>query len=533
MSKENIPNIKYSLKKVGDLIIGQSFPLIITVTTKDPIVKGAYISIENISKNISISNQEQNQIDTSIHIPFKVQQDGLFAEVTIIFFINKNTQYGENITFNINSNIDSFEVRNYKRTAKDINPNSLKLIVDNTYLKSPYPNPDHIASITDDTTKVHATITDETNKLPLSDVPIFIFSMQQSQIKLFFYSYDSKGKIPFPIISFEHRKGFTMNSDSTTGKISFYVHALESLSGRIQLVNYISGIFVQGYAPPIYAIYGGPPSDSTHYTSAPYISGYSPPGYFISNDGETDFLVTIYPYYKALPGDMVFFFVATEKGQPQYSGQNKVIQNPQQELGIPNFNVPYQIFTYGIESQFSYVIVRISGDSLTSAPLPLTYMGGTPYSPDDNVPRDHQTCIVYTSLGIPGNQIIDNNSLVNLTSIEYYPGSPGDGLYIQILGTDNPSTDKDKVPVGTQVTLTAYINSKNINRIKSYDPVEVKLQNDNKIYALINIPKVDLYNIKPIDDWTDGNISLTYEFKHNGKNFYSKIWSAKIETIPR
>ncbi|SFU59745.1 hypothetical protein [Xenorhabdus koppenhoeferi] len=523
------PTVEYSLNLKGDLIIGQEFPLTIKVTKQDPIVDFAYITIDAVSSNLTILNPEKTKFGQSIHIPLSSGNDQkTSAETTILFRVSQSTKYDEDITFTLSSNITNYQSVTYKRKAKDIDPTSLKLIVDNTYLQSPYPDSIHVATTTDATTKVHGIITDNTNKSPLSDIPIFITSTQPGQLKIFSYSNDSAGSSTIPINLFNGREGLTIKT-LQNGEIDFYVHAQVSLSGKVQLLASIVGIFTQGYAHPIYAIYGGPPSDDTHSTWAPGISGYDPIGSLTSDDGETDFLVTIYPYSNPLPGDTVFFLVATGKGQPQYSGQNRTINNPKTELGIPNFYVPYQIFTYGVESQFSYVIVRTTGDSITSVSLPLTYMGGTPYSPGDSVSRTYQRCIVYTSLGISQGKVIDNDGIVNLDAIINYPGNKNDGLFIQILGTKNPSVDKDQVPIGTQVTLTSYINSSNVNGKKPYSGT-IKEYSDG-IYGVINIRKKDLYDVEPYDRRL-GTIQLTYEFTSNGKKSYSKIWSAEIGTVP-
>ncbi len=516
-------NVTYSLGENGDLIIGQTFPLTIKITSTSLIDPAASIIISNISKNIHI--KDYIPINSSVSIPLINSPDNKSASVTILFSVESTTNYGEDITFDISAkSVDGFIDRQYRRQAKDIDYDTLNLIVDNVYLTAPYSNTDPES---DSKTAVHTVIHDKKNKNALSDVPIFISSMQESKIKLFDY-FDANDQNPIPIITLNYQTGLLLHSDSE-GKVYFNIHAQKLLSGRIQLVSTIPGIYQQGYSQPIYAIYGGPPVDFEHSTRFPSIVGYYPPGN-LTSDGQKNFLVTISEYSEPKAGDVVFFLVAKGDGNAKYSGYSKMIEDIQNDIGTPSIHVPYQIFEYGVLSHFSYVIVRISGDSLTSMSLPLTYMGGTPYIPDERVNRDYQACIVYTSLGISQHTIIPNHTIVNLDSIIQYPGGEGTGLFIQILGTDDPT--EGRVPVGTQVTLTSYINSGNVNKIISYPPTEVKKQKDDSLYAEIHIPYDDLYNIQPFNYVRVGNIKFTYEFTYKGKKSYSKIWSAEIETVP-
>ncbi|PHM44886.1 hypothetical protein Xmau_01600 [Xenorhabdus mauleonii] len=518
-------NVKYTLEAKGDLIIGQIFLLGITVDSKEKITPEAHISISNISNNISFSGPGKAAVGSSIHFTPDLNKSMTSATVTIECMVNSKTQYGDDITFDISSNIIGFTNRQYKRTAKDIDPVSLNLIVDNTYLQ---PTDVNNAQTNASSTQVHTVITDQKYHNPLSNVPIFIAAAQNSQLKLFTYSSDDAGDKILPIISFEHKNGMMINSDST-GKITLYVHTKESLSGKVQLISNILGIFNVGYASPIYSLYGGKPNDSSQIAWPPSILGYDPIGYLTSKNGERDFIVTIPQYDHAAPGDTVFFLVGTQGGNPEYSGQNITITNPKSELGAPYFHVPYQIFKYGVKSTFSYIIVKESGSSLTSIPLPLTYMGGTPYSPEDGVSRDYKRCLVYTSLGVGGGVRIANNGQVNHDNIIKYPDGAGTGLFIQVLGTNDPNAEPDKVPIGTMVTLKSYINSANKNGITSYPPFEIKQQSDGNIYGIFNMPYDDLNMIEAYE-MRPGTIQLTYLFKNKGTESHSEIWSAEIET---
>ncbi|MDX7986157.1 hypothetical protein FE392_02235 [Xenorhabdus sp. 12] len=519
-------NVKYNLEENGDLIIGQKFLLSITVDSKEKIIPAAHILISNISNNIIFSGPAEAPVGSSIYFPFVINRNMTSATVTIECTVNSKTQYGDDITFDVSSNIAGFISRQYRRKAKDIDPDSLNLIVDNTYLQSTGINN---APTKKDTTQVHTVITDQKYHNPLSNTPIFITSVPNNHLKLLSYSSDNAGDTILPIISFEHKDGMMINSDSS-GQITLYVHAKESLSGKVQLISNILGTFNAGYASPIYSLYGGKPSDSSQIVWPPSILGYEPIGYLTSKNGERDFIVTIPQYDNAAPGDTVLFLVGTQGDNPEYSGQNVTITNPNRELGTPYFRVPYQIFKYGVKSTFSYIIVRNIGSSLTSIPLPLTYMGGTPYRPEDGVLRDYKRCIVYTSLGVNKGLKIENNGKINHDNIIKCPDGAGTGLFIQVLGTNDSNAEPDKVPIGTMVTLNSYINSGNKNGITSYPPFEIKQQSDGSIYGVFNIPYDDLNMIEPYD-MQPGTIQLTYVFTNKGEKMHSKIWSAEIKTV--
>ncbi|OTA19146.1 hypothetical protein Xbed_02703 [Xenorhabdus beddingii] len=519
-------SVEYSLVKIDNLIINQGFQIIITVTSTVNLPLLSAISVDNINK-ISIVTAIPVQQDGSYKIPLTLNKDKKSASCTIIFFVPQETHVGDTVTFNMAPSFDPSQVAKYKCTVKDIDPNTLNLIVDNQYLQSPY---DGTNQTKNGSTKIHTIIKDNTTqKTPLSNTPVFISSTHVNQLE-FFELRDAAGLNPLNIIEFEGKKGVMVTSNSE-GEIDFSVYAKESLSGGVQLTCIVPGV-AQGYSLPIYAIYGGKP-DFIHSTGAPSILGYYPPGN-LTSDGEKNFIVSVDEYSAPVVGDVIFFLVATKNDPAKYTGQNKTIRDIKKDLGTPSIYVPYQIFEYNVESHFSYVIVRTSGDSLTSMPLPLTYMGGIPYSPEEGVTRDYQACIVYTGMGISKNVIIPNHTVVNLDSIIKYPDGEGTGLYIQILGTDAPGTETDKVPLGTQVTLTSYINSGNINKITSYPsaPVEIKQNDHNKIYAEVHIPYSDLYNIEPFNDIEIGSIQLTYEYTYKGIKSYSEIWSANIQTVP-
>ncbi|MDX7986155.1 hypothetical protein FE392_02225 [Xenorhabdus sp. 12] len=526
---KNKPDVKYSLEASGDLIIGQSFPLTITVNSTSTLAPTASIFIKNITGGIKFTTVNDADITSSTPVPFLLDSSQKIATLTIQCLVKNNASYGDKITFDISSNnIADFEGRNFIRYAKDINEDSLALIVDNVYLQSPYEDnkPTNAG-----TTKVHTVLLDQTHKKPLSDIPIFISSSQESQLTIFSYSSDPLGNnssTMLPISPFNERDGFFINS-AANGQIIFYVHAQASTPGKAQLTTLIFGIFsYEGYAPPIYSIYGGQPTSSDQAAWSPSILGYDPIGILIAEDNEKNFIVTIPKYKSPLPGDTVFFLVATQGKNPQYSGHYVTIKSPKDELGIPNFQLPYQIFQYGVESKLSYIIVRETGGSLISMPLPLTYMGGIPYSPEDGISRNYERCIVYTSLGVNEGVTIANNGKVNYDNIIKYPHGEGEGLFIKILGTNDSTNVTDNVPIGTIVTLNSYINSGNKNGITNYQSKEIATHSDG-IYTVINIPLADLENIAAYSNRA-GTIQLDYTFSYNGKIMHSKVWSAEIET---
>ncbi|OTA19145.1 inverse autotransporter beta-barrel domain-containing protein [Xenorhabdus beddingii] len=371
-------SIEYSLVKIDDLIINQGFQIIITVNSTVNLPSSSTISVNNLNK-ISVVTTVPAQQDGSYQLPLVINKDNKRSgSCAIIFFVPQDTHVGDTVTFNIAPNVDPSQGAKYKCAVKNIDPNTLNLIVDNQYLQSPY---DGTAQTKNGSTKVHTIIKDNTiQKTPLSNTPVFISSVHVNQLD-FFELRDAAGLNPLNIIEFEGKKGVMVTSNSE-GEIDFSVYAKESLSGGVQLTCIVPGV-AQGYAHPIYAIYGGKP-DFIHSTGAPSILGYYPPGN-LTSDGEKNFIVTVDEYNDPAIGDVILFLVSTKNDPAKYTGQNKTIRDIKKDLGTPSIYVPYQIFEYNVESLFSYIIIRTSGDSLTSMSLPLTYMGEIIPNPIQNI----------------------------------------------------------------------------------------------------------------------------------------------------
>ncbi|MBD2815598.1 hypothetical protein ID850_12630 [Xenorhabdus sp. Flor] len=526
------PKSEYSLKPNADLIIGQEFLLSVKVTMpeKFEIPDEMYILINKGFNNIKIVGSHIIESDGSYK--FYVNRDldnKRIGWADIKLAVVPGIQYGAPVTFEISSNLPKFQGQKFECKAKDINTGTLNLHVVNQYLEAPFPNSTNYSK-----TKIYTKILDKKNGAPLINTPVFITSMDSNSLEEFDV-YDATDSYLLLSHKINNMEGIVVSSDGA-GNVVFYIHAKNSVTARVSLLSMIIGVS-QGFSPPIYSVYSGAVDDSD-IVKLPTITGYNPPGYLVpQSEDDKDFIVKINQYDNPFRGDAVLFFYAKNGEHKKFTGYTRFIKSTQPSAsGEYQFSLPYQMFPYNIPLNFSYVIIRESGDTLTSMDLPLTYAGGVPYEPKDDINRLYQPCIVYSSYGVEKNNAIVEHVEISYADIRQYPNSDGTGLYIQILGTDNPTVDKDKVPVGSSVTLNSYINSGNINGVTPYPPVVVEKQNNNEIYAVVKIPYKDIVNILPIDGDTQANIRFEYYIQDNSSDdnafLYSQVWISTIGTIP-
>ncbi|MGJ0624478.1 hypothetical protein [Xenorhabdus bovienii] len=511
-------SMTFSVPNNTDLVIGQYFPLTITLTSTlhDTISPDASISF---SSNINIEcpsdkiSLKRNKIDTSV-------------AATVYLTVPSSTIEGAQIKFTVTASIPGVKPSNRQYTASTIDTESLSLTIENQYLDTPIKDHNNGPSAGKKIfTKVYTRIINKKKKA-LSGVPVFITSNQLDKLKDFeIYASDNTTLLDLQIIG--PYNGVLINSGND-GNVTFYLYPQKSLSVILDLVSLLPEVLGGQVAAKntIYVV-NSQPVDFAHSLSWPHIMGFTS-GNLTADAGLKNIYVAIDPYPEAASGDTILFFV-----NGNYTGYAFPIADPLHQLGSAfSFKLPYQIFGYGVSSSFSYVVIRPLADMLASNPLLLTYMGGVPYEPDQDVPRNYTRCIVHTSLGVNPNNIIPNYGGVDYTAIRKYPESKDKGLFIEILGT-NDLTEKNKVPVGTDVTLKVYVNSVNKNFVNSYTKaVPTTADPKTGLSLIINIPYEVLVNVDPYTMSGLGSIEFDYEFSDGNKKQYGEIWQGEIETIP-
>ncbi|PHM59233.1 hypothetical protein [Xenorhabdus sp. KK7.4] len=530
IGKKEIDGV-YSIKPNSDLIIGQNiiFSVKVTMPGNEAFPPGGEIRIKKDLVNINILSSHAPSTDNYYHFPIIENESNKEAgEVDILMSVKSGLNYGDPITFEVSSNISTFKVQPFNCIAKDLNSGTLNLNVVNQYLEAPYPTPTQYSQ-----TKVNTNLRDQKSGTALKNTPVFITSIDSHSLEQFDI-YDSNNQALLPPVTFSNMTGI-MVSSSDNGDVVFYVHAKNAVTARVSLLS-IAGPY-EGFSKTIYSVYAG---SSDNPVKLPVISGYNPPGYLNAEGNNSEnFIVSINQYVHPSEGDAVLFFYAEAGKHKQFTGYIRTISSSEKpESGEYVFELPYQMFPYLIFVNFSYVIIRKSGDTLTSMNLPLTYAGGVPYEPKDDVKRPYQPCKVYPSYGVGKDDEIMEYTPISYADIRAFSGSDGSGLYIKILGTENPTLNKDMVPVGSSVTLTTYINtgsdSKVTSGVKSYPPVAVTKQGD-EVYAVIHIPYEDLAEISNQNNGQPATIRIEYSIQdHSNDNnslLYGKVWVSTIGTI--
>ncbi|MDE1483612.1 hypothetical protein [Xenorhabdus bovienii] len=514
------PKMTYSLIETADLIIGQSFKIYINL-----------VSVKDLqNKKIVFSNVKNITVDTQ-PIAMKISVDKKQAEASVDIFVKSTINDGDSITFNIDTTDNDFATGIFTCKAKKIDPTSLILTVDNAFLDlPPGPNvPSGAHSVCSSVpgssycTKVHTVIKDPKGNT-LSGVPVLISEDITGNLKKFnIYAADQAAKIEIKTVNSNDQ--MVINSDGS-GNVIFYLYTHKALSSVLQLITMVQGTaFIKPATSPVYAISSD--IQSFNYLRWPNIEGFWS-GNLISH-GPDKFKVMITRYDNAQNNDVIIFYV-NGKRTPYIININDV----NEDLGKYSHELPYDIFEYGKQSAFSYVVVTLGGDIMPSYPTNLVYMGGAIPEPDPDVKRDYYPCIVYTSAG----SVIPENTFINYDSIRRYPANninSKTGLFLEIVTSD---TDKKALPLNAKVTkLTVYINTESGPEDnptgkfkKDYTPDNgVFTDSAERKYIQVHIPCKDLLNIVPYGE-TGGYISFAYEVSINGQIKYGKIWKGVIDT---
>ncbi|MDE9551404.1 hypothetical protein KKJ06_02080 [Xenorhabdus bovienii] len=527
----NSNKIDITINKNADLVIGQKVSFFVELNSDNPIVPASNITIEKISSNIKFDQDTTKTIPLYSQVLNKASAQVSF---TVLGGVSggASAQDGAAITFVINTDAftseGNFGSVSFNGTANEIDMDSLALFVESPFLQmsseSDQQNP----------TAIYTYLKNRNTQKPLVGTPVFITSQKRNQIEEFKFK-DGDGNNPITLEKEGNTKGLIIASKDD-GLVKFYLYPQTALVSVVNLWSYIVSHTVDIRREAKQVIYAVNYIKPTFFDSIgmPDISGYSTAG--IRAD-------SILPYFMASVSgdpriskdDTVLFFVnkLNSTKPPQFTGYTELISDPQTQLDQYSMKLPYTIFEQSIPSELSYTVVKPDGSALYSDTLPVTYLGGASYVPEQEAKRSYELCIVHPSTGVDPDVFIPADNDIGYENIKKYPNHKYDGLFIEIVRFQSNDTDSKLNPVPSNIkdiTLNMYINSDNKSFTKSYTK-QINLADisgpGNKDSIFFHIPYDDIVSIK----WR-GNISFDYQFFKDEVIQYSAVWNGYIGTEP-
>ncbi|WP_348987655.1 hypothetical protein [Xenorhabdus sp. SGI240] len=522
--------MEISINKKADLIIGQSVSFTVTLSSDQLILMDKSVFIKNVSKNI--------KFDQDINNPIKlIYTNGNKKASTQLSFTVEDpsggvVQDGSDINFDVytdaTTNEDDFKFVPFTGKTNEIDPNSLALFVEQSFLQI------HLDGGKPKYTSIYTTLKNKNTQKALVGTPVFITSQQHNKMEEFSFK-DETNTVPLFLEKVGHNKGLTITSNKN-GLVKFYLYPKTTLVSVVSLWSYILSNVVNIRSEANKLIYIINYSEPTFFNSigTPDILSYSPSGIY-ANSGLSYFMVSISSYDQASPGDIILFFVKDlDTKITNFTGYSVIIEDLNKQLDQYSIELPYSIFEQQAKSyEFSYIVIKKGGDALYSEALPVTYLGGVPYEPVAGVKREFEPCIVHASIGVGPDDILQPGwgNYINYDAIMRYPRYKYNGLFIEIIRSNNISSNAETNPVPldiTDITLTMYINSDNNSFQKSYTkqiPLAQIGGSGNPDSIFFHIPYKDISGIEG-----HGYIYIDYQFYQNQFLKYSVEWTSNIET---
>ncbi|CDG19827.1 conserved protein of unknown function [Xenorhabdus poinarii G6] len=501
----------------ADLIIGQTVPLMVTLTTNGAInTQNVNITFTGASPNISVPAGNLTLKDMGNNAYVYITELVVSSDPNVI-------KEHDSIQFTITVNGSNAAPFVFTGTARTINPDTLPLMLSDMFLDTPNRNPSQPVK-----GAMATTLLRDKKAIPLGNTPVFIRSQIPENLS-YCKILDSDNKTEIPIQKIGDYSGVSVNSDKD-GNIKFYIYPQKADSMVLELQSWIANVDKPVAASsPLFIVNTEIPKFPDGLLPPNILGGF--PGPLTSEGGESDFYIAIPKYSPAKPDDYIVFFTKNlEKpgAKREYSGHYVIVGNPEAELGASNYfyKLPYDIFEYNVPSDINYVVILgEAAGSLTSQSTNVTYMGGATYYPLENVTRNYDTCKVYTSLGA-GVVEIPEGTYINYDGIKRYLDNNNPvntGLFIEILGGDNIP---GKIPLGYNVKINMYIDTTSYSTKKQWlYPMPTQVNTDGIAILQFHIPKDILVGF-------EGRIYFDYELSIENKKQYGKIWEGLISTQP-
>ncbi|CDG95621.1 hypothetical protein XBP1_1450024 [Xenorhabdus bovienii str. puntauvense] len=490
----------------SDVIISQKFIAEIKLTSNTPIDNSISISLENRNHIQQIGN-------ISSFTPSNNNTSGSFF---VILLVSDTITSGELVSFDIKSSY--FGTKSVQYVAKHIQQETLSLKFYKKYL--PTPNKLNVPSQGEICSKVMTTIKSSDGK-PLSGTPIFIphlFNFKNFDI------YDSeKNKIevtPPPM------NGFFINSNEK-GEVIFYVYPHIGVATKITLDSMIYNTTPSIRSMNELYVASSQPQGNDSLLDPPDIENIY--GENLTSPNSFIFKTKVDQYDKAKPQDTILFFVNNI-----FTGYAFTIESID-DLGGYSIKLPYKIFEKYkyVACRFYYIIFSFNENVYYSYPLSIVFKGGVPNTPQPDINRIYDTCVVYNSAGISSDNIIQEMDYVDSTEISNYRNNPCNaGLFVQIMGTNDPK-DNSKVPLGSEVFLNLYINSstKTVHHPRKLRMPSLPDGNNNSAKLIFNISHSYLIDCLAYPD-RGGDIYFDYHIGSDNDDdvTYGKVWQGRIDT---
>ncbi|AOM41934.1 hypothetical protein [Xenorhabdus hominickii] len=541
MKSNEFPTGKYqiylSVPKNADVAIGQGFYLNITITSNEAIPTDFKFTLDNyIGLNVESINPSLSAPSTPNSIDFLaylvIDDSGSMAE-------------GESTTVSYGVNISGVEPKKISYTARKINQDEIKLKVDKLICHTPEKD-EMPKSMGDDFILYSMILTDGSGHL-MKNTPMQIYSDNLANLneRIVITTDPSKGT-PFRIIKpiLSDKYNFIPISSNDEGNVSFRVYPVKNKPAVIQLGIQLAGAN-SNYVVPITYSLSPKPKDPRELLSKPLIQDlYN--GKLSGYGANQKFSINI-PYYDdATDSDHILFYTKNGLNLPVRKIQDATEPDY-------SFELYYNDFSLNELSELSYVVARNIDNTLYSNIEYFTYIGGGDNKPADGIDRIFDMPIIYASEADPKSHPpfkhdeqlkLEYGSTIGPSSIEGYRENGGYGLFVQIIGTNDP-TDKQKPKFGDKIHFTMYLNgdhsddytvNKGYKKINKQYSCTIKDVSDNAggktSTTVVSIPHDLIVNFASSPEYGTPNIYFEYYIMDDeGIRTYCNYYYSGIETV--
>ncbi|PHM72026.1 hypothetical protein [Xenorhabdus sp. KJ12.1] len=499
------------------LIINQRLNLVIKLAGGDQDFKDHDTVTVTSNANWATIN---NGNGIKVNIDKKDNKQASIKDV-ILNIDSSSNNVGRNIEITVQTTNNGYKKEPFNYTVTDLDLDSLKLVFEKNYLKTPTQNnnPTNGDSGNLINTLVSATVKDSSG-VAMPNFSITIKRDFQDQLSQFYFL-DKENK---PITVNTNSKGeeteFTLISDEN-GSIIFSAYPKINTSAVLGLQSLPDGLPISQNSDGLLFVLSGEPDDYHNLLPAPQIEELSDENILTVKPGTSQFHVEVINPNTSNTYYLLFFVNGKYVGEAnEITGNNNIPDTFISKL-------PYQVFPIAKNNLFSYAQATREGSVSYSLELPVTYNGGSANKPDSSITRELVAPILYSSKGIaPPNLPINQYDTINYPDIEDYITNGGTALYVVI---DVDPNDPHKISYGDTVYVDIYINSANRgSQHKSY-PLTILKEKSTVFLSIPYGPIVD----NDAENNHSGSFYIEYYILDTVNNIRSKssqIWSGFIET---
>ncbi|WP_340607877.1 hypothetical protein [Xenorhabdus bharatensis] len=411
-----------------------------------------------------------------------------------------------------------YSSRPFKYKIKDIEDESLTLIIDKFYMKTPITQ-NNPGQDNKNRTMVSTVVKDgKGNGIPNLSVTISSDDKGSlSQLALM----DNTWKTLEITNDSDDYEQFKLTTDENGGLV-FYAFPQLLRSVTLTFFSKAEGLDSTLQSYPLFVLNEEVDNNGNNLRSPMILE--SEGGNLSPQKDEKLFHIKIPSYHHAEISDYILFFVnGVQSGL--YTKLSKLTN-----LNSYVYTLPYSIFPLLTKSKFSYAIAKLSANSQFSNKLLVKYHGGSENKPNTDINRKFVLPDIYSSAGIDPYNIIKNGHLINYDEISnYIKNNDGATIYLVI---EADSTDINKVNPGDDIHINIYINSSNKTPINvPYRLTIPKAEQGNSSQGILPLP---ISLIGNNDSYTTGKYGTIYfeYYKVDGeKKIYSQYWGGYIDTV--